>query len=75
MQRNRRVEIAGHLPAGLRNEISRRLGPIDLRAEGSRSVLELQALDEAAVRALLELLWESGVAVLDLSTASTPDED
>ena len=75
MQYDRRVEIAGPLPAGVRHEIDRRFGPPGLRTEGNRTALEFRRLDEAAVRALLELLWESGIAVLDLSTTTPPDEN
>ncbi|WP_247829084.1 hypothetical protein [Arthrobacter antioxidans] len=74
MQHDRRVEIAGHLPAGVRHDIDGRFEPTEVRAEGDRTALEFHSLDDAALRALLELLWESGVAVLELSTAITPEE-
>jgi hypothetical protein len=53
-----RVEIRGALPSGLSDELRRRFGEFAIHAEASRTVLSHLALDQAALRALLGLLWD-----------------
>jgi len=53
-----RVEIRGALPSGLRDELRRRFGEFAIQADASCTVLSHLALDQAALRALLGLLWD-----------------
>lgn len=75
MYRSRHVEIAGPLPRGLLEELGRRFGPVAVTVDGERTVVRLDAVDEAALRAFLEALWESGIAVLHLRTTGPTDDD
>jgi hypothetical protein len=53
-----RVEIRGALPGGLAGELRRRFGEFTHRTESGRTVLTHLELDQAALRALLGLLWD-----------------
>ena len=75
MQRRRRIEVAGALPSGLLDEVTSRFGQNQVRRVAGHTVLDVADLDESATRALLELLWESGVAVLALSSDDAADDD
>jgi hypothetical protein len=68
MQRHCRVEIARPLPAGLRDELDRRFGPLQIRDEPDGIVLRGLTVDQAGLRALLGLLWDAGVQVNAVST-------
>ncbi len=74
MQRQCRIEIAGRLPAGLRDELERRFGPTDVRERTVTTALTGPPLDQAGLRALLGLLWDAGVEVSAVRTAGVaPD--
>jgi len=53
-----RVEIRGALAGGLRDELRRRFGEFTIHTDAGRTVLSHLALDQAALRALLCLLWD-----------------
>jgi hypothetical protein len=53
-----RVEIRGALPDGLANELRRRFGEFTHHTEHDRTVLTHLDLDQAALRALLDQLWD-----------------
>ncbi|WP_117209149.1 hypothetical protein [Allorhizocola rhizosphaerae] len=53
-----RVEIRGILPGGLANELRRRFGEFTHYTENGRTVLTNLDLDQAALRALLDQLWD-----------------
>jgi hypothetical protein len=53
-----RVEIRGALPDGLANELRRRFGEFTHHTEHGRTVLTHLDLDQAALRALLDQLWD-----------------
>ena len=61
MNRSCRIEIAGKLPTGLHNELDRRFGPLQARLAAGRTVLEHPTMDQAALRAVLTLLWDAGI--------------
>ena len=67
MQRHCSVEINGGLPAGVRHELERRFGPVELaRTRGNHrtgTMLRGLTLDQSALRALLDLLWDAGVQI------------
>ncbi len=66
-----RVEIRGVLPAGLRAELRRRFGDFPISTRADRTVLSDLALDQAALRALLEQLWDVDS---DLCLVTTMDD-
>ena len=63
MDRSCRIEIAGTLPTALHEELHRRFGPLRTHRDAGRTVLEHPTLDQAALRAVLTLLWDAGVRV------------
>lgn len=74
VQRQCRVEIAGRLPAGLRDELERRFGPVEVHPGARTTALTGPSLDQAGLRALLGLLWDAGVEVSAVRTAGVaPD--
>jgi hypothetical protein len=68
MDRDCRIEIDCRLPAGVRDELDRRFGPVEIRDDRHRTVLRAVALDQAGLRALLGLLWDAGLRVDALTT-------
>lgn len=68
MQRHCRVEVDRGLPAGLRDELDRRFGPLDVRDQPDRTVVSGLRLDQAGLRALLGALWDAGVHVTAVTT-------
>jgi hypothetical protein len=65
------LEIRGALPRGAREELRQRFGELVVRSEGDRTVLSGLTVDQAALRALLGLLWDVG-GELHLVRATTP---
>jgi hypothetical protein len=53
-----RVEFRGALPGGLADELRRRFGEFTHHTEHGRTVLTHLDLDQAALRALLDQLWD-----------------
>ncbi len=53
-----RVEIRGALPDGLAHELRRRFGEFTHHSEHGRTVLTHLDLDQPALRALLDQLWD-----------------
>jgi hypothetical protein len=54
------VEIRGHLPWGTHDELRRRFGEIVTHCDADRTVLSGLTVDQAALRAVLGLLWDVG---------------
>jgi hypothetical protein len=63
MDRGCRIEVAGSLPVGLDVQLDRRFGPLRTHRHASRTVLEHPNMDQAALRAVLILLWDAGLSV------------
>jgi hypothetical protein len=62
------LSVAGRLPSSVAETIGARLGDdVRIRPIGSRTVLNIEALDQPALRALLNLLWDVGLEVLSVS--------
>jgi hypothetical protein len=53
-----RVDIRGPLSDGLANELRRRFGEFTHHTENGRTVLTHLDLDQAALRGLLDQLWD-----------------
>jgi hypothetical protein len=58
MTTNYRVEVRGVLPSGLTDELRRRFGAVVVQSDGARTVMPALAVDQAALRAVLDLLWD-----------------
>ena len=67
-----RVEIRGALPGGLANELRRRFGEFTHHTEHGRTVLTDLELDQAALRALLDQLWD---VHSEVRTVTTVDDE
>lgn len=54
------LALAGPVPRTVAELIRRRFGDVTIRSDADRTVLEGPIADQAAVRALLNLLWDVG---------------
>lgn len=54
------LEIRGKLPRGTNDELRQRFGDFLVRTEANRTVLSGILVDQAALRALLGMLWDVG---------------
>jgi hypothetical protein len=59
-----RLEIRGRLPVVAGEELRRRFGELEVRLLVDRTVLSGLTVDQAALRAMLGLLWDIGGEVL-----------
>lgn len=66
-----RVTVAGPLPGSLAGVIRSRFAGVAIRPGTRRTALELDAVDQSALRALLTLLWDVGHDVLSVTTEET----
>jgi len=67
MQRRYRLTISGPAPASLLTEVRRRFGAVDVATAGESTEIRLRVADQAALRALLGVVWDASVEVLDLA--------
>ena len=67
-----RVHIAGRIPASRVELIRSRFGDMALRASTGRDVLEGPVADQSAVRALLNLLRDTGSDIRSLRVKEMP---
>jgi hypothetical protein len=68
-----RLEIRGPLPRGAEEELRRRFGEVEVRSEGARTVVSGLTADQAALRAVLSLLWDVGSEVRLVEAITLPD--
>lgn len=66
------VRLCGRLPQSAVGSIRSRCGDLVVRAERRNTVLTGTVADQAALRALLELIWDTGAGLLSLSVLA-PD--
>ena len=66
-----RLEIRDRLPSVARAELRRRFGEVEVRSLGGRTVVSGLTVDQAALRAVLGLLWDIGCEV-QLVHATSP---
>ncbi|MCO1659847.1 hypothetical protein [Pseudonocardia humida] len=64
--------LAGPLPATVAGVIRARLGEVTIRSRAGRTALEGRLADQAAVRALLNLVWDAGGEVRLLRVGTAP---
>jgi hypothetical protein len=58
-----RLEIRGRLPSVAREELRRRFGEVEVRSGRARTVVSGLTVDQAALRAVLGLLWDVGCEI------------
>jgi hypothetical protein len=63
MARTYRLDLAGPVPGAVADQIRRRFGDVTIRALPPGTVLDGSVADQAALRALLGLLWDVGSEV------------
>jgi hypothetical protein len=68
-----RVDLAGRIPAARVELIRSRFGDMSLRTSGERTVLKGPVADQSAVRALLNLLWDTGSDIRSLRVTTVDD--
>ena len=68
-----RVDLAGRIPAARVELIRSRFGDMSLRTSRERTVLEGPVADQSAVRALLNLLWDTGSDIRSVRVITTDD--
>jgi hypothetical protein len=61
-----RFVIAGPLPFVVEAQIRNRFGEVELVHTAAFTILRDVAVDQAGLRALLTLLWDGGIEVLDV---------
>jgi hypothetical protein len=67
-----RVEIRGPLPRLARDELRRRFGEVEVQSDGDLTVLSGLSADQAALRAVLSLLWDLGSEVRLVEAVTLP---
>lgn len=59
-----RLEIRGPLPRVAQDQLRERFGEVQVQSDGDRTLVSGHSADQAALRAVLSLLWDVGVEVL-----------
>ena len=67
MTQHCRIVLAGPLSEPARTAIDDRFAPTTITIGGATTVVELACVDQPAVRAVLNLLWDLGHDVLSLT--------
>jgi hypothetical protein len=75
MQTRYRLVVAGPLPQLTEARIRDRFGEITVSSTRGGTVIDGVALDQAALRALLTLLWDGGGEVLEVEPSTDRDGD
>jgi hypothetical protein len=70
-----RLEIRGRLPRVAQEELRRRFGDVEVRSQGARTVVSGLTVDQAALRAVLSLLWDLDSEVHLVRAMSLSGED
>jgi hypothetical protein len=61
------VHVIGRLPQALTQAISARFGEFTMRTQSNSTVLNGSIADQAALRSLLGLIWDTGSSVLSVA--------
>ena len=63
MELTYRLEIRGPLPRIAQDQLRERFGEVRMQSDGDRTLVSGHCADQAALRAMLSLLWDVGVEV------------
>lgn len=72
MELTYRLEIRGPLPRLARNELGQWFGEFEVKSDGDRTVVSGLTADQAALRAVLSLLWDLGSEVRHVEAITLP---
>jgi hypothetical protein len=67
------VHVTGRLPRALSEAVVSRFGQVAVRKQSNSTVLNGNLADQAALRSLLSLIWDTGGSIL--SVTLDPDAD
>jgi hypothetical protein len=72
-----RLEIRGPLPRVAQDQLRERFGDVRMQPDGDRTLVSGHCADQAALRAMLNLLWDVGleVRVVEATPLSGRDEE
>jgi hypothetical protein len=72
-----RLEIRGPLPRVAQDQLRERFGDVRIQPDGDRTLVSGHCADQAALRAMLNLLWDVGleVRVVEATPLSGRDEE
>jgi hypothetical protein len=68
------VHVAGRLPQALTETAGTRFGEIAVRMQPTCTMLAGRVADQAALRALLNLIWDTGASVLSVTSTATSSQ-
>jgi hypothetical protein len=68
------LHVLGRLPQGLIDAIGTRFGDVAMHPQSSSTVLTGSVPDQAALRALVELVWGAGGSIASLTWTATDDQ-
>ncbi len=66
------VTVAGRIPEWTAGSIRARFGPVAVHPRDGTTAISGTVCDQSALRALLELMWDTGVTVVALSVDGSP---
>lgn len=70
-----RLEIRGPLPRVAQDQLRERFGEVQVQSDGDRTLVSGHSADQAALRAVLSLLWDVGVEVLVVEATPLSGQD
>ena len=69
------VRVSGRLPRTVSEAVSARWGELSTRNRSHSTVLTGTVVDQAALRALLDLIWDTGGSVLSVTLHPAPSPE
>jgi hypothetical protein len=70
-----RLEIGGPLPRVAQDQLGERFGDVRMQSDGDRTLVSGHCADQAALRAMLSLLWDVGLEVRVVEASPLSDQD
>ena len=61
------LTVSGLVPGSVLTDVRRRFGMVDVTKAAGRTEIRLQVADQAALRALLDVVWDASADVLGLA--------
>ena len=75
MELTYRLEIRGPLPRVAQDQLRERFGDVRVQSDGDRTLISGHCADQAALRAVLSLLWDIGVEVRVVDATPPPGRE
>ena len=75
MELTYRLEIGGPLPRIAQDQLRERFGEVRMQSDGDRTLVSGHCADQAALRAMLSLLWDVGLEVRVVEASPLSDQD